>query len=229
MAFKSTAEQWAGNCLRSVVVSGSFAKLTAVSSKLAGGSDIDLFVSLTSNCNGTMKELYEKFYDYLTAKRWQVKRQNVSLGITVSNVAIDFVPAKHQGGNDEDHTLYVRRGDTWTMTNVQKHISYVLYSGFTAEIRALKIWKRLHGLDFLSFYLELFAIRSLNAKNSGSVAQNVLNALNDIAANLNTWQIVDPANTNNIISEQHTADEKRKIMAQAAASAKAANWNQIIW
>jgi hypothetical protein len=36
MAFKSTAEQWAGNCLRSVAVSGSFAKLTAVSSKLAG-------------------------------------------------------------------------------------------------------------------------------------------------------------------------------------------------
>src|SRR5438094_8749103 len=54
--------------------------------------------------------------------------------------------------------------------------------------------------------IELFAIRSLNAKNSGSVAQNVLNALDDIAANLNTWQIIDPANTNNIISEQHTAD-----------------------
>ena len=43
----------------------------------------------------------------------------------------------------------------------------------------------------------------------------MLNALNDIAANLNTWQIIDPANTNNIISEQHTADEKKKIMAQA--------------
>ena len=229
MAFKSASEQWAGSCLRSVAVSGSFAKLTAVSSKLAGGSDIDLFVSLTSNCTGTMKELYEKFYDYLTAKSLQVKRQNLSLGINVGGVAIDFVPAKHQGGNDDDHTLYVRRGDTWKKTNVQKHISVVRSSGLTAEMRALKVWKRLHGLDFLSFYLELFAIRSLNAKNSGSVAQNVLNALNDIAANLNTWQIVDPANTNNIISDQHTADEKKKIMAQAAASAKAANWNQIIW
>ena len=26
----------------------------------------------------------------------------------MSNVAVDFVPAKHQSGNDEDHTLYVR-------------------------------------------------------------------------------------------------------------------------
>jgi len=38
-----------------------------------------------------------------------------------------------------------------------------------------------------------------------------------------------PANANNIIRKQHTADEKKKIMAQAVASAKAANWNQIIW
>jgi hypothetical protein len=125
MAFKGLAEAWAGNCLRSVTASGSFAKLTAVSSSLAGGSDIDLFISLVSNCNGTMKELYEGFHDYLVAKNWQVKRQNVSLNIKVSNVAIDLVPAKHQGGNDEDHTLYVRRGDTWKKTNVQTHITHV--------------------------------------------------------------------------------------------------------
>jgi hypothetical protein len=88
-----------------------------------------------------------------------------------------MVPARHQGGNDEDYTLYVRRGGHVEKTNVQTHISYVLCSGLTAEMRALKIWKRLHGLDFLSFYLELFAIRSISAKNSGSVAQSVLNAL----------------------------------------------------
>lgn len=52
-------------------------------------------------------------------KNFTVKRQNVSLGIKVGNVAIDFVPGRHQGGTDEDHTLYVRRGDTWKKTNVQ--------------------------------------------------------------------------------------------------------------
>jgi hypothetical protein len=229
MAFKSLAESWAGNCLRSVAVSGSFAKLTAVSSALAGGSDIDLFISLVSNCNGTMKELYEGLHDYLIAKNWQVNRQNVSLNINVSNVSIDFVPAKHQGGNDEDHTLYVRRGDTWKKTNVQTHITYVLYSGYTAEIRALKIWKRLHGLDFVSFYLELFAIRALKANHSNSIATNVWTVLQAIRDNLENWQIIDPANTNNIISDQHTLDEKRKIVAQAKASLGKTNWEQVIW
>lgn len=141
--FRSLAEQWAAKCLRSVTVSGSYAKGTAVSSSIAGGSDIDLFISLTSTTNGTMKELYEMFYKWLTDKNWTVKRQNVSLGITVGSIAIDFVPGKHQGGYSEDHTLYVRRGDTWKKTNVQDHINLVSWSGRSMEIRALKIWKRL--------------------------------------------------------------------------------------
>jgi predicted nucleotidyltransferase len=229
MAFKGVAEKWAGDCLRSVSVSGSYAKLTAVSSSLVGGSDIDLFISLGSNCNGTMKELYEKLYDYLRAKKWEVKRQNVSLGIKAGTTAIDFVPGKHQGGNAEDHTLYVRRGDTWKKTNVQMHIGYVLYSGYTAEIRALKIWKRLHGLDFLSFYLELFAIRALKENSTGSVAGNMRVVLQALVGNLEWWQILDPANTNNVISDQHTADEKSKIAAKAAKSLAVPNWGQVIW
>jgi hypothetical protein len=31
---------------------------------------------------------------------------------------------------------------------------------------------------------------------------------NDSAANLKTWQTIDPANTNNIISDHHTTDDK---------------------
>ena len=229
MAFKGLGEEWASGCLRSVGISGSFAKLTAVSSSLAGGSDIDLFISLTSNCNGTMKELYESLYAFLTGKNFTVKRQNVSLGIKVGNVAIDFVPGRHQGGTDEDHTLYVRRGDTWKKTNVQSHIVTVLWSGCTTEIKALKIWKRLHGLDFLSFYVELFAIRAIKANSSNSVSTNVWTALQAIRDHLDDWQILDPANANNIISEQHTYDEKKKIMAQAKASLEKSDWNQIIW
>ena len=134
MAFKSLAEQWAANCLRSVAVSGSFAKLTAVSSSLAGGSDIDLFISLTSNCNGTMKELYERLYGSSSEE---------FTGETAERLARDqgrerrdrLRAGKHQGGSDEDHTLYVRRGDTWKKTNVQKHITYVLCSGYTTRSR----------------------------------------------------------------------------------------------
>lgn len=229
MAFKALAEQWAAKVLRSVTVSGSYAKGTAVSSALAGGSDIDLFISVDSTTKETMKELYEMLYTFLTDKGWTVKRQNVSLGITASSIALDFVPGKHQGGYGEDHTLYVRRGDTWKKTNVPKHIAHVLHSGRLTEIKALKIWKRLHGLDFLSFYVELFAIRALRENSTRSVAENVRIVLKALAENLESWQILDPANANNVISDQHTAAEKQKVAAKAEKSLSEPYWEQVIW
>jgi hypothetical protein len=173
-----------------------------------------------------MKELYEGLYAFLAGKGFTPKRQNVSLGIKVGDVAIDFVPGRHQGGTDEDHTLYVRRGDTWKKTNVQSHIITVLWSGYSTEIKALKIWKRLHGLDFLSFYVELFAIRAISASSSNSVAANVSTALQAIRDHLDDWRILDPANSNNIISEQHTYDEKKKIMTQPRRAWKSRTGNR---
>jgi len=226
---KTLAEEWAANALRSVSVSGSFAKGTAVSSSLAGGSDVDLFISLKAENTEIMKDLYEKLFHWLAEKGWAPKRQNVSIGLSYGNVAVDLVPAKYQAGSLEDHTIYVRRGDTWKKTNVLTHATYVGQSRRLAEIKALKIWKRLHGLDFLSFYVELFAIRALSDNSTTSVAENVRIVLQAIAGNLGQWRIQDPANTNNIISDQHTVAEKAKIAAQAAKSLQVPNWGQIIW
>ena len=74
MAFKSTAEQWAGNCLRSVGVRV-VRQLRPSRASSPAAATSTFCVPRTSNCNGTMKELYENFYDYLTAKKWQVKRK----------------------------------------------------------------------------------------------------------------------------------------------------------
>ncbi len=77
--------------------------------------------------------------------------------------------------------------------------------------------------------MELFAIRAINANPSGSVATNVWTALQAIRDHLDDWQIVDPANTNNIISDQHTYDEKTKIMAAAKTTLEKKTWGEVIW
>jgi len=40
--------------------------------------------------------------------------------------------------------------------------------------------------------------------------------------------VVDPANTNNIISDDLTAAEKAKVKAAAEQALKATDWNQIV-
>src|SRR5207245_4611374 len=92
--------EWAGAQLRAVNPSGSFAKGTANRS----GTDIDLFISLKSGTPDTLKEIYTKLFNRLKEKGYTPKQQNVSINIRVGGYDVDLVPAKHQGGNSEDHS-----------------------------------------------------------------------------------------------------------------------------
>jgi hypothetical protein len=114
-------------------------------------------------------------------------------------------------------------------TNVNVHLQTVSQSGRVDEIRVLKIWRRLHGLDFPSFYLELATIRALEGRLRGRLADNVFAALNYLGARLASDRILDPANTNNVVSDDLTVAEKLKVAAQARASAAKSNWSQIVW
>jgi tRNA nucleotidyltransferase (CCA-adding enzyme) len=99
--------EWAGTQLRAVHPSGSFAKGTANHS----GTDIDLFISLKSDTTQTLKEIYTMLFNRLKERGYTPKQQNVSINIRVGTYDVDLVPAKHQGGNSEDHSLYRRRAE----------------------------------------------------------------------------------------------------------------------
>jgi len=54
-------------------------------------------------------------------------------------------------------------------------------------------------------------------------------AVSYIGDNLPTKRIVDPANTNNVISDDLSAAEKSAVAAQAKTSAGKQYWKDIIW
>jgi hypothetical protein len=87
----------------------------------------------------------------------------------------------------------------------------------------------LHGFDFPSLYLELFTIRSLSGRSQSTLAENVLHALRNIGTSLGSMRVEDPANTNNVLSEDLTQTEKQRIAAQAAQSSSEQYWEKIIW
>ena len=189
-----TLNEWAGLQLRKVHPSGSFAKGTANRS----GTDIDLFISLKSDTTNTLKEIYTSLFNKMTAKGYTPKQQNVSINVRVGGYDVDLVPAKHQGGNSEDHSLYRRRADSWTQTNVGKHIATVTNPGRISESRILKLWRSQKQIDFPSFYLELSTIVALSGAR-GTLSQNVWTTLEYLRDRFVNARVVDPANTNNII------------------------------
>lgn len=215
--------EWANQWLVGVSPSGSFAKGTANHS----GTDIDLFISLSHQLTSTLKEIYDSLFKTMTEKGYSPKRQNVSINVKVNGYSVDLVPAKRQGSYGDDHSLYRRKADTWTKTNVTTHINHVRQGGRLNESRILKLWRNQKGLDFPSFYLELTVINALSGQY-GTPSGNVWKAFEYLRDTFPNARVVDPANTNNIISDDLTAAERAKVKAAAEQALRAQNWNQIV-
>lgn len=217
--------EWAGVHLCDIKLSGSRAKGTAIDIS----TDLDLFISLSSKTPFTLKYIYDSLYKCMKEKQIEVREQNVSIGIIYRNKKIDLVPATRQGQYGNDHSLYLRKTNTWTKTNIDKHITFVRESRRLGEITALKIWRENHKLEFPSIYLECFAIEALKGRPLCMLAENFLYLLQFISDNILTKKILDPANTNNILSNELTQQEKRILATSAKNSLCEQNWRAIIW
>lgn len=217
--------QWAGAQLSTLTFSGSYAKETGIS----GVSDIDLFISLKADTGGTLRDLYNGLYSVASQQGWSPRKQNVSIGATIAGASVDLVPGRIQTGYQNYHSLFVSKRDTWTQTNVALHISTVRESGRTNEIRALKIWRKLRGLDIPSLHLELFVIQALAGRSKDALASNVLFALSAMGSSFASTRIVDPGNSGNVISDDLSAASKKAIAAAAEQSAGQKLWSAIIW
>ena len=217
-------KEWADKYLIGIIPSGSYAKGTGVK----GITDIDLFISLKNQTPFTLKEIYDSLYDFFNFFL-QVKKQSVSIGINYKGLKIDLVPAKRMPDAIYPHSIYVNKKNTWTKTNINKHISVVRNSVRSNEIILMKIWRELNELDFPSFYLELTVIEALKGKKIVSLEKNIMTIFEYLRERFIYARIVDPANSQNIISDDLTDSEKQKIIETALISYNEPYWNNIIW
>jgi hypothetical protein len=115
--------------------------------------------------------MFNSLYNALSS--FSPRKQNVSIGILANGYSIDLVPGKRQSQWGNDHSLYKSKTQSWTQTNVSKHVSYVQNSGRVDEIRILKVWRQLHQLEFPSFFLEMATIDALSYSRHGDLEANV--------------------------------------------------------
>lgn len=217
-------ERWGGTFIVEKKFSGSLAKETAVSI----ATDADIFISLSSTTPDSLKDIYDSLFNAISQAGYSPRKQNVSIGLTVDGYKIDVVPGKRQSQYGNDHSLYKNKQETWTKTNIEKHIDLVKQSNLLREIKILKIWKKLHKLEFPSFFLEMAVVDALKSAR-GTLSQNVFTALSFLRDTIVTVHYIDPANTNNIISEDCTQQEKIQICNAAKNSLSMQTWGEIVW
>ena len=225
---------WAGTCFVGILVSGSRAKGTAI--HLA--SDVDYLVSLSNDCNdnnGGLKSIYDSLYQSLRVHYPNIRKQNVSFRLLIDGLEVDVTPARKYSGNSNYHSLYVSKKDSWQQTNIQKHITDISQSGRTDEIKLLKIWRELNQIDFPSIYMEYLIIQNILYNKSTSIdglTNNFWYILNELAKDSGNplyARIVDPANSNNVLSDLLSTTEKSLIIKKAKESIGMADWKDIVW
>lgn len=223
---------WANGHDYELKLSGSLAKGTGIT----GTTDIDFFISLNpsvSTCN-TLKHVYETLRNRFNGAGYSAREQNVSIGINHLGYKIDLVAGVKQTPNGFDHSIWKRKKQTYTKTNIDQHISHIAGSGRVFDIKAVKIWRKLWGLDFPSFYLELSVIEALHGKSlSGNPSNNFVDIMTYLSGDFSSRTIYDPANQGNEVSEELTQAEKDiiKNKASIALSLLTLNQNltQVIW
>lgn len=223
-ALSSSINTWSNGHLYGVYPSGSIAKNTAISES----SDVDILISLKNTATVSLKDIYETLFTRLTTDGYAPRRQNVSLGITLSGWKIDVVPGRKQSLLNNDHTLWSHKQQTWRETNIHQHIQYVLNSNRISEIKLLKIWKKLHNLEFPSFPLEITVINALSGRSTTTPAANFVTVLQYLRDSFPTARIIDPTKPSNILSDDLTLLEKTNL-STAARNSLTGQWNQVLW
>ncbi|HTW59988.1 MAG TPA: hypothetical protein VMD99_17820 [Terriglobales bacterium] len=229
-------KQWGKQYLQGIVLSGAYAKNTAISLS----SQVDLLVSLNPVPGLGMKSVFWSLFEFLTDHDLRPRTRNVSIQIQIEGLAVDLIPAcrdRTASGNLQSKpsesasatALFNKRTGLAVQTDPARHIHLIANSGRQQEICALKIWRERQSLDFPSLYLELTVLQALQSERFGQVAENVLAVLRSIAARFEQAVVRDPANPDNIISHDLKPDEKQAIAKAARSALYDENWKKILW
>jgi len=199
---------------------------SAVKGTSIQGSDIDIQLrfkkqgqTIKENFNDVLIFLEEELHDpELNGIRTQRHSIGISYIINGEEHRIDVVPARASMNTQQDDYIYVNNTSlfgqpTFKKINSKKQLKVFDFNSQEKKIvKLLKVLKKENNLNIKSIYLELFVKKAFeNNRMPINTELCLLKVLRYIAENIQFLRIVDPANTNNIISDTLTYNEKELI------------------
>ena len=216
-------KRWGGKHLLGITLSGAYAKSTAVSLS----SHVDLLLSMTLSADMEVRSVFWKLFEYLADQNLRPHTRNVSVQVESQGLRVDLLPAWRISPSDE--ILYHKEPGRPVHTSVAKHVHLITNSGRAQEICALKIWRERHKVELPSFYLELATLQALENERFGQLADSVFNVLRYLSHRFEKEVIRDPANPDNVVSDELTAAQKKQVAQTARKALEDDNWEKIIW
>jgi hypothetical protein len=208
-----------------VYYAGSFGKKTMIREQY----DLDIVVYWDKDCGYTLKEIFNGVGNVLRQHWTLVNRKTVAWELPFQGgFHIDVVPGSAIDNSFKYANLYRSDNDSSLQTSIKVHIDTVRNSGRSDAIRLMKLWRKRKNVPFKkSLALELITIDGCTGKLTSDLEGQLLATFRHIKDKILTIRLVDPANTNNILSDEISIIDKILIQNAAKAAIDAQYWWQV--
>jgi hypothetical protein len=184
--------------------------------------DLDIVCYFPSSDERSLKEIREDVANRLAEKYLLNHKASAERILDLkgtdapSDFHIDVVPGRFIK-DTKDVFIHVASGEKERMqTNLKVHIDYIANSGCVPIIRLVKLWSRRNNLRVKTFVLELFVVETLSGyQNKSDLKKSFLKVLEVFKDDFPSTRLIDPANSNNIVSQLVDDSEKKNISQSA--------------
>lgn len=184
--------------------------------------DLDIVCYFPSDDTRSLKEIREDVSNHLK-KKYLIQPKasaeritDIKGSSTPNGYHIDVVPGRFIE-DTKDVFLHVAYGDKERMqTNLKVHIDHIVNSGCVPAIRLAKLWACRNNVGIKTFILELFVVRALSgSRNKENLTESFRKVLEIFKEEFGTLQLVDPANSNNVVSRLMSPSEQTMVVHSA--------------
>jgi len=209
-----------------VYYAGSYRKKTMIKASY----DLDIVLLWSSKVSTSVKDLYTKVGSELQ-KNWnklRAKKVGWEIGFD-GDFHIDVIPGKRKHKSQRQAYLYNREIDGRFLTSIIKQVNYIKRRRRGKVIKLMKLWVKRKEVPIKTFILELMVVKGCKYLPRKDLDLQLKTALKFIADNINTIRLEDPANHQNIITNNLTKEEKDRIRVLATQAIETKNWNQVFF
>ncbi len=214
------------NGKKSMFMAGSFKKKTMIKRHY----DLDMFIIWTQGFI-PLNEIEDLFYmvkDALNTKWNRLLKKRVGWRIPYENeFHVDVIPSIKDENNSNFSYLYNCYENTTLRTSMQVHMEQIEKYNRRDVIKLIKLWKYRRDVPIKTFLLEVITHLACYNVTRESLSDQLEVVFEFIAENIVNRSFYDPANRNNIITENLTLQEKYEIKDKANNALNREYWGQI--
>ena len=211
---------------KSIFMAGSFRKNTMIRQHY----DLDMFIIWSPGFIplNNLKALFFIVKDALNSKWKRIEKKRVGWRIPYENeFHVDVIPTIQEKYNSDFSYLYDCYKNMKLRTSMKVHIEHIERYNRRDVIKLLKLWKHRREVPIKTFLLEIMIHLACYNATRDSLSVQLERVFEYIANNIVERDFYDPANKDNIITEDLTNWEKYEIKKKAYNALNCEYWGQI--